>query len=138
MTHNQSSAEFLFLDCRGLAQFSFSFYDRLLIYDWTTYIASRRTYIKHIRCLAMGIIEPRIKHLFLCCCIYTALHRKGRCPIVARIRCAGICVPSRCLEIGPHATLLTVCSITSTSYDCQHKNHRNNRVIFFENKLILS
>jgi hypothetical protein len=84
-THNQSSSELFFLDCRGLAPFSFSFYDRLLfygdwlvsdlrvthsdllttshlrlhwiltlyesipLYEWTTYIASRRINRKHIR-----------------------------------------------------------------------------------------
>jgi hypothetical protein len=33
LNHNQSSAEPFFLDCRGLAPFSFSFYDSLLIYE---------------------------------------------------------------------------------------------------------
>jgi hypothetical protein len=53
LNHNQSSAEPIFLDCRGLAPFSFSFYEWLLIYDWTTYTVSRRIHRKH------G---------FLCCC----------------------------------------------------------------------
>jgi hypothetical protein len=67
--HSQSSAEPFFLVSRGLAPFSFSFYDWLLIYDWTTYIASRRIYRKHIRC------ENHIEYasssivLFTACCI---------------------------------------------------------------------
>jgi hypothetical protein len=79
ITHSRSSAEPFFLERRGLAPFSFSFYDWLLIYDWTTYIASRRTYRKHIRCLAMDIGKEHRKHLFLYCiyarCIATEVTR---------------------------------------------------------------
>jgi hypothetical protein len=46
---SQSSVETFFLDCWGLTPFSFSFYDWLLIYDWTTYTGSRRTHRKHIQ-----------------------------------------------------------------------------------------
>jgi hypothetical protein len=59
-THKQSSAEPCFLNCRGLAPFSFSFY------DWTTYVVSRRIQRKHICCPAMDIWEPQRKHLFCC------------------------------------------------------------------------
>jgi hypothetical protein len=39
---------------------------RLLIYDWTTYIVSRRIRRKHIRYPAMDMCEPHGKHLFCC------------------------------------------------------------------------
>jgi hypothetical protein len=79
----KSSAKFFFLDCRGFAPFSFSFYDRLLIYDWTTYIASRRIHRKH---------------LFLYCCIYSALHSNGINPLVDYASFAAwMCLATHCL-----------------------------------------
>jgi hypothetical protein len=97
--HTQSSAEPFFLDCRGLASFSFSFYDRLLIYDWTTYTVSRRTHRKYTLCPAMDICELHRKHRFLYCCIYSALHNNGSYPIVACLFVvAGICLPRRCQQ----------------------------------------
>jgi hypothetical protein len=33
-----------FLDCRGLAPFSFASCDSPLVYDWSTYIVSRQTH----------------------------------------------------------------------------------------------
>jgi hypothetical protein len=57
---------------------------------------------KHIRWRAIDICEPHRKHLFLYC-IYSALHSNGRYPIVA----AGVCLPSSCLEMCPHVTILS-------------------------------
>jgi hypothetical protein len=74
--NNQSSAEPFFLGRRGLAPFSFLFYDALLIYDWTTHVVSRRNHRRH-PFPAMDISEPHRKHRFLFCCIYSALHRNG-------------------------------------------------------------
>jgi hypothetical protein len=107
LNHNQSSAELFFLDFRGLAPFSFSFYECHLIYDWTIYIVSKRNRRKHIRCSAMDICEPHRKHRFLYCCIYSALHRNGSYPIVAcvfvvayycRLYLATGCLPRICLR----------------------------------------
>jgi hypothetical protein len=107
--HNQSSAEPFFLDRRGFALFSFSFCDWLLIYDWTTYIVSRKTHRKHIRCPAMGTYEPHRKHLFLYCFNYSALHSNGSYPIVACVFVvAGMCLLSRCPATGLHVTIYFV------------------------------
>jgi hypothetical protein len=54
-----------------------------LIYDWTTYIVSRRIHRKQIRCPTMDICEPHRKRLFLYCSIYSASHRIWSYPIVA-------------------------------------------------------
>jgi hypothetical protein len=81
---SQSSAAPFFLDCRGLTPFSF--------YGWTTYTVSTRLHRKHIRCPAMDICEPHRKHLFLYCCIYSALHSNGSYPIVACIFAVAECV----------------------------------------------
>jgi hypothetical protein len=48
--------------------------DWLLIYDWITYIVSRRTHRKHICFPAMDICEQHRKQPFLYCCIHNALH----------------------------------------------------------------
>jgi hypothetical protein len=93
---NQFSAEPFFLDCRGLAPFSFSF--------------SRRTHTKHIRWPAMDICEPRRKYLFLYFCTYSALHSNGSYPIVPSVFVdTGICLPSRCLETSLHVTIVYEC-----------------------------
>jgi hypothetical protein len=77
----------------------------LLIYDWTTYIVSRRTHRKHIRCPAMDICEPYRKHLFPHC-IYSALYSSGSSPIVACVFVvAGMCLPSRCPATGLHVAI---------------------------------
>jgi hypothetical protein len=60
----------------------------ILIYCWTTYIDSRRTHRKRIRCSAMDICEPHRKHLFLCC-IYSSLHKRKLSDCFLRIRCCG-------------------------------------------------
>jgi hypothetical protein len=87
----------------SLSQFS----DKLLIYDWTTYIVSRRNHTKHIRCPAMDICEPHRKRRFFYCWIYSALYRNGNYPIVAyvfvvayccRIYLATGCLPRICLR----------------------------------------
>jgi hypothetical protein len=80
---NQSSAEPISFECRGLAPFSFSSYDCLLIYHWTTYIVPKRLHRKHLRWPAMDICEPHKKHLFLCWWIYRTLHSMGSYPTVA-------------------------------------------------------
>jgi hypothetical protein len=55
----------------------------------------------------MDICEPHRKRLFLYCCIYSALHNYGSYPIVACVSvAAGMCLPSRCLEMGLYVTLL--------------------------------
>jgi hypothetical protein len=62
ITHSQSSAEPFFLACRGLAPFSFSdSFDSVLYHLYNL--------------KAVDICEPHRKHLFLYCCIYSALHR---------------------------------------------------------------
>jgi hypothetical protein len=94
ITHNQSSVEPFFLDCRGLVRFLllFAVSDWLPIYDWTTYIVLRRIHRKH--------------H-FLYCCIYSALHRNGIYPIVACVSfVAGMCLRSLCPAAGLHAKML--------------------------------
>jgi hypothetical protein len=49
----------------------------------------------------MDIREPHRKHLFLYCCIYSALHSNGSYPIVACVFvAAGVYLPSRCTEMG--------------------------------------
>jgi hypothetical protein len=69
-----------------------------------TYIISRRAYTKHIRCPA--ICEPHRKHLFLYCCIYSALHSNGNYPIVAVVFVAVLmCLPSRYLATALHVTI---------------------------------
>jgi hypothetical protein len=115
---NQSAAEPFFLDCRGLAPFSFSFYDWLLIHDWTTYIVSRRTDRKHICFSAMDICEPHRKHRFLYSCIYGALHSNENYPIVACVFVAAYCcrlyLATGCLlRICPHGNVFTSsCPVT--------------------------
>jgi hypothetical protein len=95
ITHNQYSAEPFFLDCRGLAPVSFSFYDwpihSDLIRFCTAYIVSRRTHRKHIRWPAVDICEPHKKHRFLYCCIYSALHSNGNYLIVASLFVVAYC-----------------------------------------------
>jgi hypothetical protein len=63
----------------------------LLIYDWTIYIVLRQNHRKHICCPTMDICEPHRKHLFLCCCIYSALHGNGSYPTVASVFVAVYC-----------------------------------------------
>jgi hypothetical protein len=110
--NSKSSAEPFFLDCRGLAPFSFSFYDRLLIYDYTTYIFLRRNHRKHIRFPAVDICKPHRKHLFLYCCIYSALHSNGSYPIVTCIFVVvGMCLQSCCIATGLHVTIYFLHSV---------------------------
>jgi hypothetical protein len=71
ITHNQYSAETFFLDCRGLAPFSFSFYDSLLFYDWTSYTVSRRT-LKNTSVAQQWIYENRIENTSSFAVIFTA------------------------------------------------------------------
>jgi hypothetical protein len=61
-----------------------------LILFCTTYIVSRRTLRKHIRCPA--VCEPHRKHVFLYCLIYSALHSNGKYPIVAYVFAVAKCV----------------------------------------------
>jgi hypothetical protein len=107
LNHNQSSAEPFFLDCRGLALFSFSFsFNSDLTWFFTTYTLSRRIHRKHIRCPATDICEPHRKHLFLYSCIYSALHSNGSYPIVAFVFVvAGMYLPRRCLAMDLHVTI---------------------------------
>jgi hypothetical protein len=81
----------------------------LLIYDWTTYVVSRRTHKQHIRCPVMDICKRHRKHLFFCCTsAYSALHSSGSYPIVACVfDVAGMCLPSRCPATGLHVTILS-------------------------------
>jgi hypothetical protein len=77
-----------------------------LILFCTTYIVSRQTHRKHIHCPTMGICELHRKHLFLSCCIYSALHSNGSYPIVACVFVvAGMCLPSHCPTMGLHITI---------------------------------
>jgi hypothetical protein len=81
----------------------------------TTYIISRRTHRKHIRCPARDICEPYRKHLFLYCCIYSRLHSKWNYPIVACVFVvAGMCLPSRCPATGLHITISTMVNPNGT------------------------
>jgi hypothetical protein len=76
-----------------------------LIRFCTTYIVSRWTHTKHIRCPATDICESHRKHFFLYCCIYCALHSNGSYPTVACVFvAAGMRLPSRCLEMALHVT----------------------------------
>jgi hypothetical protein len=77
-----------------------------MIYDWTTYIVSRCTHRKHIYCPAVDICKPHRTHHFLYCCIYSVLHKKGICPIIAflfvvayfcRLYLSAGCLPRICL-----------------------------------------
>jgi hypothetical protein len=56
---------------------------------------------KHTRYPAMVIYEPHRKHLFLYCCIYSALHRNGSYPIAACVfivaYCFGLYLATSCL-----------------------------------------
>jgi hypothetical protein len=76
-----------------------------------TYIVSRRTHRKHIRFAAMETYEPQMKHIFLYCCIYSALHRNGSYLIAACVFiAAGMYLRSRCLEISLQVTILIKCT----------------------------
>jgi hypothetical protein len=132
-THDQSSAEPFFIDCRGFAPFSF--YYCLLIYDWTTYIVSRRIHRKHIRCPAMDICEPHRKSLFLYCCIYSALHNNRSYPNVACVFVAvGRCLPSRCPPTSLNVIILCLQDrsfVTATGYGMKSRGSNHGRCKFF-------
>jgi hypothetical protein len=54
----------------------------------------------------VDICELHRRHLFLYCCIYSALHINGSYPIVACVFvAAGIFLPSRSLATGLHITI---------------------------------
>jgi hypothetical protein len=56
----------------------------------------------------MDICEPHRKHLFLYCCIYSAVHSNGNYPIVSCVFfAAGMCLQCRCPELGLHVTILS-------------------------------
>jgi hypothetical protein len=88
-----------FLDCRGLAPFSFSFYDWLLIYDRTTYTVSRRIHIRSTRCPAM--YANHIENTASSVAVFTA-----RCiarEVIRSLLAYSLpreCLPSRCLATG--------------------------------------
>jgi hypothetical protein len=64
---------------------------------------------EHIRWPAMDTGEPLREHLFLYCCIYSALHRNGSYPIVACVFVvARMCSPRCCLEMGLHVKILVL------------------------------
>jgi hypothetical protein len=68
----------------------------------------------------MDICEPYRKHL-LFYCIYGALHSNGSYPIVAWVFiAAGICLLSRCLEMGLHVKIRRLCNVFTTA---------NNRIL---------
>lgn len=123
--NSQSSAEPFFLDCRGLVPFSFSFYNWLLIYDRNTYIISRWTHPLPSNGYTC-VCEPQRKHCFLCCCIYSALHRNGSYLIVACVSIVAYCcrlyylatgcLPRICLRRNVFTELLP-----SNRYTC-HNN----------------
>jgi hypothetical protein len=114
---NQSSAEPFFLDCQGLAPFSFSFYDWLLIYGihiWVKY---------HILCCCEGIItaplpsnrSPTVPRVCFCGNVFSdpmPSNRQGadhtentNWNSFSIVACAYF---GRCLEMGLHVTVLIV------------------------------
>jgi hypothetical protein len=61
---------------------------------------------ENIRCPAVDVCKPHRKHLFLYCCIYSALHSNGSYSIVACLSViAWMCLPSRCPATGLHVTI---------------------------------
>jgi hypothetical protein len=88
-----------------------STWDYLLIYDSITYILSRRIHRKHISCPAMDICERRRKHLFLYCCIYSALHSNGNYPIFSCVFVVtGMCLQSSCPATCLHIIMCYMCN----------------------------
>jgi hypothetical protein len=79
---------------------SLSFYDWLLIYEWTIYMVSRQNHRKHC---------------FLYCYIYSLLHSNGSYPVVVCICIAvKMCLPSCFPVTGLHVTICL--------YDYKHSN----------------
>jgi hypothetical protein len=78
-----------------------------LILFCTTCTVSRRSHRKYIRCPAIDICGPHRKHFLLYCYIYSAFHSNGSYSIIARVFvAAGMCLPSRCLAVSLHFTIL--------------------------------